>query len=469
MATGGLQYYFSNSEIDQKNGSLLVFPPAATPISYNVQSMTAYSSVQSRTTPVMSNFYFDNTTSMFWIDALVPFTSGGQVVGLTGVSSSTVTFNSILSTINISPNSAIYMVTNVGMYMIGSSLTDEKLTSATSQMLRLSQSSISWVAKIGSMLEANYGTTITSNQIVSGGRYYTDTLTSYYVDSIAYNDVRGVNWTILVFIRTDDFLGPVNRLRQTVGVTEGVIVVVSIIVSLALAFMITAPLDFVRKELQRLRLVDLTPLPETKGFKKFVGFIQKREIFSEIASLCTELRSLKMAMRGFVKYVPIELVRTFLNHPQTDTFFRPFVSSREITIMFVDFYNFSSIAEKMGDSKQLIDDILTVYFEEISKIIKQHDGTLDKYIGSIVMSFFNAPDNVDDFVMKTCKAANDINSACKRMTDKFQNHGLPPVNVRIGLHVGECLVGNLGSQVRINYTGKLFSYMTNIAKPLEMQ
>ena len=91
--------------------------------------------------------------------------------------------------------------------------------------------------------------------------------------------------------------------------------------------------------------------------------------------------------------------------------------------------------------------------------------TVDKFIGDAVMVFWNAPNPQPDHVERACRAALAGRAACEELNSQFETEGLKPFFTRFGIHVGEAVVGNLGSTERMNYTA--LGNTVNLAARLE--
>lgn len=115
--------------------------------------------------------------------------------------------------------------------------------------------------------------------------------------------------------------------------------------------------------------------------------------------------------------------------------------------MFSDIKDFTSISESFPVETLLF--ILENYYEVLSTIILQSEGTIDKYIGDSIMAFWNAPQRVSDHVKKACLAALLCHKACNIA---YREHQMCHWATRFGLHTGEVIVGNIGTNDRMNYT-----------------
>jgi adenylate cyclase len=92
-------------------------------------------------------------------------------------------------------------------------------------------------------------------------------------------------------------------------------------------------------------------------------------------------------------------------------------------------------------------------------------GTVDKFIGDAVMVFWNAPNPQADHVARACRAALAAKAAGERLNAEFEAEGLTAFFTRFGIHVGEAVVGNVGSTERMNYTA--LGNTVNLAARLE--
>lgn len=115
-----------------------------------------------------------------------------------------------------------------------------------------------------------------------------------------------------------------------------------------------------------------------------------------------------------------------------------------ITILFSDIRGFTTLTEKMPPEKLV--ETLNLYLEKMSPIIMNNEGVIDKYIGDAIMAFWNAPVDVHHHEEKAVRASLLMIEALKNMkTDTL-------LEIGIGLHAGDAIVGNIGSRSRINYT-----------------
>lgn len=124
--------------------------------------------------------------------------------------------------------------------------------------------------------------------------------------------------------------------------------------------------------------------------------------------------------------------------------------SKELTVLFSDIRNFTTISESLNaaDLKRM----LNRYFTPITKIIFDHDGTIDKYVGDMVMAFWGAPIDDPKHASKAVQTALDMLAATESLKPEFKKDGLPEINIGIGINTGVMNVGDMGSEYRRAYT-----------------
>jgi adenylate cyclase len=105
------------------------------------------------------------------------------------------------------------------------------------------------------------------------------------------------------------------------------------------------------------------------------------------------------------------------------------------------------------------------YFAALSDQIMRHQGTVDKYIGDAVMALWNAPADDPDHTVNACHAVLACLAANEALNKDFRREGWPPYETRFGLHVGDAVIGNIGSSDRMNYTA--LGATVNLASRLE--
>ena len=121
-----------------------------------------------------------------------------------------------------------------------------------------------------------------------------------------------------------------------------------------------------------------------------------------------------------------------------------------IAVLFVDIRGFTTMSENMKPTEVV--DILNDYLSLIADCILKNRGTLDKFVGDAAMAFWGAPLPQEDYVMLAVKAAADMVSGSQALSKALEEKYGRTVHFGIGVHVGEAVVGNIGSSQRMDYT-----------------
>lgn len=135
----------------------------------------------------------------------------------------------------------------------------------------------------------------------------------------------------------------------------------------------------------------------------------------------------------------------------------------EVTVLFSDIRSFTSIAEQKTPKEVLT--LLNIYFTRMSSIVEEHGGVVDKYIGDAIMALFGAPLKHGDHADRAFLTALKMTAALEEINREFNSQGLPPLDIGIGINTDKVMVGNMGSQDRLNYTA--IGDGVNVASRLE--
>jgi adenylate cyclase len=146
---------------------------------------------------------------------------------------------------------------------------------------------------------------------------------------------------------------------------------------------------------------------------------------------------------------------------------------REMTIMFSDMRGFTSISETYKDDPQGLTALMNRFLTPLTNAILDRKGTIDKYMGDAIMAFWNAPLDDREHQLNACEAALDMLermdelNAQREREAKESGQGYVPLNIGVGLNTGACVVGNMGSDKKFNYS--VFGDSVNLASRLEGQ
>lgn len=161
----------------------------------------------------------------------------------------------------------------------------------------------------------------------------------------------------------------------------------------------------------------------------------------------TEERKKKALKGTFEKYVSPAIVAEVLKHPDNVALGG---KKQRMTVMFSDLRGFTTISEKLDP--QVLVEVLNKYLTPMTALVFKNSGTLDKYMGDAIMSFFGAPLHYADHAKKCCQCAIEMIDLLPKINQDFKAQGLPTIDVGIGINTGEMSVGNMGSETVRSFT-----------------
>jgi adenylate cyclase len=258
---------------------------------------------------------------------------------------------------------------------------------------------------------------------------------NYYYLIVSFPKNTGLNWKILMIAQETDFT---SELAATEKSAIYIVVFLLIVMMLMLYFQmsfIAEPITSVSIEARKIAQLDL-----------YDDFVLKSSV-QEIGDMSNAIQNMKHTITNLSKFIPKSLVQR-LNHSHKKI--RIGGESSYITLMFSDIQGFSTISEKMKPEDLALH--LSEYFQELTQIILENHGTVDKFIGDAIMTFWGAPDADENQIVNACYSA----LLCKQRLDALNKYwesiGKPILITRFGIHSGTCVVGNVGSDERMSYT-----------------
>ena len=173
-----------------------------------------------------------------------------------------------------------------------------------------------------------------------------------------------------------------------------------------------------------------------------------------------ETRSRRLITGLFGTYVPKELVAQMSKNPEE---YSMRGESRDMTVLFSDVRDFTSISE--GLSAEGLKDLMNAYLTAMTEVIQEKRGTIDKYIGDLVMAFWGAPLPDPQHATHAVEAALAMQKRLRALDEDFIKRGWPILHAGVGLNCGEMSVGDMGSKFRRAYT--VMGDSVNLASRLE--
>jgi adenylate cyclase len=249
-------------------------------------------------------------------------------------------------------------------------------------------------------------------------------------------------WKVGIVLPESDIYGFVNETTRTVLYASLLIILVAIGLGVNFSRAITHPLRTLSRAMERIRNFDLG------------GQVRVVSKITEIHTMAQSFANMKHGLSAFNKYVPSRLVAELIRLGEEP---RIGGQRKRLTILFTGVAGFTRISERV-QPERLVED-LAVYFGALGSVIMRNRGTVDKYVGDAIMAFWNAPGDVADHEMEACRSALE----CQRVLSDLRlraGHARPLPEggtvltsaTRMGIHTGEVVVGNMGSDERLSYT-----------------
>lgn len=274
----------------------------------------------------------------------------------------------------------------------------------------------------------------------------------YLAVSAPFSETGTPDWTVLIAVPAQALLGRIYDNNRAAAWIAALAALLSVLMGIFIAERTMGrALRGIAKDLDQIGRLDFSA----------EGASQTSAI-REIAAMHAARDRMTGGLRSFAKYVPAGLVRDLMLRGQEAALGG---ETRELTVYFADIEEFTAIAETLSPN-ELVDQ-LGDYFEEMSGVIRGEDGTVDKFIGDAIMAFWGAPQDVSDHALRACKAALRCQARLEDLRQVWAKEGRAAFRARIGINTGDVLVGNIGSDERMNYT--VMGDPVNVASRLEMQ
>ena len=226
------------------------------------------------------------------------------------------------------------------------------------------------------------------------------------------------------------------------------ILVLALFIAVMLGRSIARPLRDLAGAARAISTFDFRRVPPAKG-----------SVFRELDSAAQAFNAMLAGLRWFETYVPRSLVLRLIRLGEDGVE----SEERQVTVMFTDIVGFTTASQQLTPHGTA--DFLNHHFGLLAAEIESSGGTLDKYMGDAVMAFWGAPDDQPDHADRACSAALAIAAALEVDNIARAAKGQSPIRLRIGLHSGPAIVGNIGAPGRVNYT--LIGDTVNLANRLE--
>lgn len=358
----------------------------------------------------------------------------GEVLGVLALYMRIDYLRELIENIKVGPHGFIFIVTNAGQVLAFPKLEQYNNVS----LLNIHQLTIPWIIKSFDEYEK-------TGQKEFRFEYNKNVYLANYNDLGQFGDHQ---WLIGVVVPQSDFTDELKHINLITVLASFIILIIGIIFISGLTARIVKPLQQLTEETDRIKNFEL------EGSITIVSRIK------EIIMLTYALNAMKKGLRSFQKYVPATLVRHII---EAGTDAQVGGAKKQLAILFSDIKDFTSITEQVDPATLMTQ--LCEYFDTLTHFILEEKGTVDKYIGDSIMAFWGAPLIVEQPCHHAAKAALKCIHSLSALNKQWIAQGLSPMITRIGLHIGDSIVGNVGSTERMNYTA--IGDSINIASRLE--
>ncbi len=248
-------------------------------------------------------------------------------------------------------------------------------------------------------------------------------------------EVFGGDWYIMAIAPADDFFAGLIIVQKQVLLFIIGILFLSAFVVIYFAKKVSSPIRKLASEVDNIRQLELQS--ETRILSKI----------NEIRQINTAIASIRRVIKSFCKYLPKEIVKDLIDNREEITLGG---KKKKVSIFVSDINNFTSIAEALPID--LLTNLLGEYFDVMSKIILESHGTIDKFIGDGILAFWGAPIELKDHVQRACITSLRCLAAISSLNAIRRASQLPEFQTRFGINTGTVIVGNIGTDERMNYT-----------------
>ena len=255
-------------------------------------------------------------------------------------------------------------------------------------------------------------------------------------------------WFVSIITPIDDITAPLRKSVFIALIFISIVVIIGIILASIFSTSISRPVKLLAQEANLICQLRLAEVKER--FSRIV----------EIAEMNASFIQMKNALGSFQRYMPIALVKKLVASNKMAVVGG---ETKELTLIFTDIKNFTQLSERINPQDLM--QYLSRYFQAITKVILEINGTVDKYIGDGLMAFWGAPVDDPEHALHACQAVLQMQVALQQLNEEFRRENKPVVATRIGISTGEAVVGNVGSDECLNYTS--LGDPVNLASRLE--
>ena len=242
------------------------------------------------------------------------------------------------------------------------------------------------------------------------------------------------DWKLSIIVLEDDFIGPIKKTRQIFFTISIIVLMIATGFAVALSRSISRPILHVARETEKIKDFELE------------GELEVDSHIREIQTLNAAMKRMKASLRSFSRYAPEEIVREVVAKGKETVLGG---EKREVTLLFCDLRGFTRLSEKTPPEEVV--SLLNDHFDVMVRLISTHRGFVIDFLGDSAFAAFGALGADPHHAEHGVRCAIEMQLERLRLNEENRLKGLPALEMGIGLNTGDCIVGNMGSTMRIKY------------------
>jgi adenylate cyclase len=247
-----------------------------------------------------------------------------------------------------------------------------------------------------------------------------------------------------IILNLDGLIAPlVARARRDVALASGGLLLIGVLLAISISARTTRPLQRLRLAVNALAAGDLSARVKPTTRDEVADLTRA---FNEMSESLSQKQRVETAFR---RYVSDHVLREVLDSPESVTLQG---ERREITVLFIDIRNFTRLTGRIGPERLV--SFLNEAFDLITSRLLDHGATVDKYIGDAILAYLGAPIDTPDHPERAVAAAIAIQRSVDERNRKQEatEEEFVRLDLGIGIHTGPVVVGNIGSELKMDYT-----------------
>ena len=256
--------------------------------------------------------------------------------------------------------------------------------------------------------------------------------TAYITSVLNFPEKIGKKWKLFIVVPENDFFGIVKKVNYFTLFVSSIILIFAVFIAILVSRNLSRPIESLTLSTEKIKNFHLDEN------------ININSSIKEVQRMVEAVNTMKNGLSSFKKYVPANLVRQLIEAGEVAKIGG---KKKNMSIIFTDIVNFTGITQEMP-----VEDTfprLSKYFTFLAEIIASNKGTVDKYLGDSIMAFWNAPFHDNRHAYNSCKTALECCKMNEKLKEAKKDYYFPSAFV---VHTGENIVGNIGSDKRMNYT-----------------